>query len=111
MGNELPPGGQHLMNVFQGRSPTENTGADGCVGTAPVHAFPPNGFGLHNATGNVWEWTVRRSVAVARYLADGDTFDRSITDFSSRYADQNEQDFQEFVRAIRAGRLQATEGV
>jgi Uncharacterized protein conserved in bacteria (DUF2252) len=50
-------------------------------------------------------------VAVARYLADGDTFDRPITDFSSRYADQNEQDFQEFVRAIRAGRLQATEGV
>jgi sulfatase modifying factor 1 len=59
-GNELTPGGEHRMNVFQGSFPTENTGADGFVGTAPVDAFPPNGYGLHNPTGNVWEWTADR---------------------------------------------------
>ena len=55
-GDELEPDGEHLMNVFQGTFPAENTCADGYAGTAPVDAFPPNGFGLHNMTGNVWEW-------------------------------------------------------
>jgi formylglycine-generating enzyme required for sulfatase activity len=55
-GAELEPGGEHRMNVFQGRFPAEDTGADGYRGTAPVEAFPPNGYGLHNMTGNVWEW-------------------------------------------------------
>ena len=44
------------MNVFQGSFPNNNTVADGFAGTAPVDAFPPNGFGLFNMTGNVWEW-------------------------------------------------------
>ena len=45
------------MNVFQGCFPGSNTCADGFAGTAPVDAFEPNGYGLHNMTGNVWEWT------------------------------------------------------
>ena len=56
-GRELEPGGEHRMNVWQGAFPTEDTGADGWRGTCPVDAFPPNGYGLHNTTGNVWEWS------------------------------------------------------
>ena len=55
-GAELEPDGQHRMNVWQGTFPTDDTGADGWRGTCPVDAFPANGFGLHNTTGNVWEW-------------------------------------------------------
>lgn len=55
-GRELEPGGEHRMNVWQGTFPGEDTGADGWRGTCPVDAFPPNGYGLHNPTGNVWEW-------------------------------------------------------
>jgi uncharacterized protein (DUF2252 family) len=62
-------------------------------------------------------WTLARAharsgdpVAIARYLGRRDTFDRSIADFSVRYADQNEQDRQAFVAAVRSGRLQAVEG-
>jgi formylglycine-generating enzyme len=55
-GADREPAGEHRMNVFQGRFPLENTGADGYLGTAPADAFPPNGFGLHGMTGNVWEW-------------------------------------------------------
>ena len=55
-GDELEPEGSHQMNVFQGEFPGGNTGADGYLGTAPVDAFDPNGYGLHNVCGNVWEW-------------------------------------------------------
>ena len=55
-GDELEPGGEHRMNVWQGTFPSENTLADGYLGTAPVKAFAPNGLGLYQMTGNVWEW-------------------------------------------------------
>jgi formylglycine-generating enzyme required for sulfatase activity len=55
-GDELEPGGEHRMNVWQGTFPSENTLEDGFLGTCPVDAFPANGYGLHNTSGNVWEW-------------------------------------------------------
>ena len=55
-GDTLEPEGEHWMNVWQGDFPRENTLEDAYYGTCPVDAFPPNGYGLHNTTGNVWEW-------------------------------------------------------
>jgi formylglycine-generating enzyme required for sulfatase activity len=55
-GDELEPDGEHRMNVWQGTFPAENSCGDGWCGTAPVTEYPANGFGLHNMTGNVWEW-------------------------------------------------------
>ena len=55
-GDELAPDGRHMMNVFQGTFPSVDTGDDGWIGTAPVDAYEPNGYGVYNMTGNVWEW-------------------------------------------------------
>ena len=55
-GDELTVGGVHHCNIWQGTFPDHNTADDGYIGTAPVYAYPPNGYGLHNAAGNVWEW-------------------------------------------------------
>jgi formylglycine-generating enzyme len=56
-GDEFTPDGRWRANTWQGRFPWENTRLDGYEGTSPVEAFPPNGYGLFDMAGNVWEWT------------------------------------------------------
>jgi formylglycine-generating enzyme required for sulfatase activity len=55
-GDELTPGGEHRCNIWQGTFPRTNAAEDGFLGTAPVKSFAPNGYGLYETAGNVWEW-------------------------------------------------------
>ena len=57
-GNEFAPKGRMMANTWQGEFPWQNTLADKYEGTSPVKTFPPNGYGLYDVAGNVWEWTV-----------------------------------------------------
>jgi uncharacterized protein (DUF2252 family) len=84
-------------------------------GSVEVERATPVGLTFYARTCG---WTLARAharsghpIAIAEYLGDSDTFDKSVTDFSERYADQNEQDYQQFVSAVRSGRLEAVEGV
>jgi hypothetical protein len=84
-------------------------------GSAVVESMAPVGLGYY---AGICGWTLARAharsgdpIAIAEYLGTGDAFDRSITDFSERYAVQNELDYQEFAKAIESGRLEMVEGV
>ena len=84
-------------------------------GSAEVEAMAPVGLNFY---AGICGWTLARAharsgdpVAITAYLGKRDTFDQAITDFSERYADQNEQDYQAFAKAVGSGRLQAREGV
>ena len=83
-------------------------------GSAEVESMAPLALGFYARTCG---WTLARAharsgdpIAIAEYLGESDQFDRSIGDFSQRYADQNELDYQVFTEAIRSGRLEALEG-
>jgi sulfatase modifying factor 1 len=55
-GDEFKPGGKFMANTWQGRFPVKDTGEDGFAGIGPVAQFPPNGYGLYDMSGNVWQW-------------------------------------------------------
>ena len=56
-GDEFTPKGRQMANTWQGEFPWQNLLLDGYEGTSPVERFPPNGYGLYDMAGNVWEWT------------------------------------------------------
>jgi hypothetical protein len=84
-------------------------------GSAVVETLSPHGLEFYaGICGQTLARAHARSgdpVAIAAYLGKKDRFDQAITDFSERYADQNERDYQAFTKAIRSGRLVAIEGV
>src|SRR6476469_4692367 len=56
-GDELAPKGRMMANTWQGEFPWQNLLLDRYEGTSPVETYPPNGYGLYDMAGNVWEWT------------------------------------------------------
>lgn len=87
-GDELRPNGKPVANWWQGSFPDKNTVEDGFLSRAPVKSFPPNGYGLYDITGNVWEWC-------------SDWFDESYYQRSPKYDPRGAESGDE--RVIRGG--------
>ena len=84
-------------------------------GSAVVEGMLPVGMTFY---ARICGWTLARAharsgdpVAMAEYMRDGQAFDRALVDFSRRYADQNERDYESFVNAVASGRIDAVQGV
>ena len=84
-------------------------------GSAEVESLTPAALGFY---ARQCAWTLARAharsgdpIAMTAYLGTGDGFDKAIVDFCERYADQNERDYEAFTDAVRAGRLEAIQGV
>jgi hypothetical protein len=84
-------------------------------GSVDIETMLPLGL---TAYARLCGWTLARAharsgdpIAIAAYLGESDAFDKSVTGFAERYADQNERDHQEFVNAVNSGRLEAVQGV
>ncbi len=84
-------------------------------GSVDIEALKPFGLSFY---ARQCGWTLARAharsgdpVAIAAYLGKSDKFDKAMVDFSERYADQNQRDYEEFIAAIKSGRLEAVEGV
>ncbi|MEJ3405420.1 formylglycine-generating enzyme family protein [Rathayibacter sp. YIM 133350] len=71
-GDDERPNGELMANRWQGSFPYRNTGAAGWVGTSPVMTFAPNGYGLYDCAGNVWEWTT--DFYTERHVVPGSSF-------------------------------------
>ena len=118
--------GQRLMqassDIFLGWSKGEETNRwfywrqlRDMKGSAEVETMIPEGMTFY---AGICGWTLARAharsgdpAAIAAYLGSSDKFDKSITSFAERYADQNERDYQAFTDAVHTGRITALEGV